>query len=137
MIGNYIDRVMWRLEVVTPSFEDFKDSEELLVVSIVIQFSTRKSTAEERDWVNIAIFRSKQKDSCDCIVRGVCLDDGRHRGIEMTKDWCCSERFLQEIERLLTVRRPIPSDVLPSKPGERYRHIGVIDNKTSIKVGKS
>ena len=55
------------LEIVSPSFECFEDSEEFLVICVVVQLHSRETSGKEGDWVDLAI--------------GICLREDCHNGI--------------------------------------------------------
>jgi len=55
VVGHDINREGRALQVVMPVLEGLEDSEELLVVSIVVQLGCGQSAGVERDWSYLII----------------------------------------------------------------------------------
>ena len=55
VVCNYVDWSCGTLEVMSPSFEGLEDSQEFLIVSVIIEFSSRKTPGEECDGVDLTI----------------------------------------------------------------------------------
>ena len=137
MIGNHIDYVVRRLEIVTPSFESFEDRQQLLVMRVVIQLGASKSLAVEGDWVNVAVIVVKRKYPGDRIIGGVSLNDRIQCQVEMSKNGSRRKSSLEEGKGLLAGGRPIPRHILARKAGEGHRHVRIVDDEMPIKIGES
>ena len=68
VIGNNIHRGGRALQVVSPGFESLEDSEELLVMRVVVQLRRSECVRIEGDRSNLAIGTSDRQDTGDCIV---------------------------------------------------------------------
>ena len=71
MISYHVDHMMGRFEVMSPCLESLEDSEEFLVVHVIVELGICKGTTVECDRVNIAIISMKGEDACNGIVRGI------------------------------------------------------------------
>ena len=67
MVRNDVDRSCGPLEIVSPSFKCFEDSEEFLVVCVVVQLCSGETLGKECDWVDLTI--------------RVCLREDCHNGV--------------------------------------------------------
>ena len=55
VVRNYIDRSFGALEIMPPSFKGLENSQEFLIVRVVIEFSSGKTPGEECDGVDLTI----------------------------------------------------------------------------------
>ena len=59
----------------TPHFESFEDSEKLLVVNIVVDFSAGKGARMKSDWVDLAVRQARGENPRKSVVRHVGFDE--------------------------------------------------------------
>ena len=116
MISNNIHRGGRALQVVSPGFEGLEDSEELLVMCVVVQLGCSQGVRVEGDWLNLAIRTSDGQDTGDCVVRSVGFNGNRGARLIVSKDGSCCEGLFQPIEGTSTVLREVPGGIFPSKP---------------------
>ena len=71
----------------SPNLECLKDCEEFFVVNIIIEFWSRKSVRVECDRIDIGICKIDRKDSPECIVRSISLDNNLGIWHPVRKHW--------------------------------------------------
>ena len=94
VIGNNIHQGGRALQVVSPGFESLENSEELLVMRVVVQLGRSECARIEGDWPNLAIRTSDGQDTGDHIVRSVGFDGDRGTRLIVSKDGSSCEGFL-------------------------------------------
>lgn len=137
VIRDHINGNTRSFEVVSPSPEGFENSQEFLIVSVVVQFGGRESTGVESDGMDFSIRSSDREDGGDCIIGGIRFQS--HLGVwePVGKDWSRGESFLEVLERFSAIVGKVPLDVLLGETSERNDDVGVVVNETTVEVGKS
>src|SRR6266481_5916759 len=74
VISDNVDQDSRTLKVMLPTFEGFKNCEELFVVNIIVVFWFVKHLGMECNRVQVAGGSRNGKDGGECVVRGVSLD---------------------------------------------------------------
>ncbi|KIM60603.1 hypothetical protein SCLCIDRAFT_123673, partial [Scleroderma citrinum Foug A] len=118
VISNNIHRGGRALQVVLPGFESLENSEELLVMRVVVQLGHSECVRIEGDRLNLAIGTSDGQDTSNHIVRSVGFDGDRVARLIVSKDGSSCEGLLQPIEGMSTVLGEAPRGIFPSKPIE-------------------
>ena len=75
VVSDDIYQKMWTLQVVSPNLECLKDCKEFFVVNIIVKFWSEKDAGVECNRMDIGICRIDRKDSPECIVGSVSLDN--------------------------------------------------------------
>jgi len=68
VIHNNIDGIGWTFQIVSPNLESFKDSEQFLVMYIVVQLCRSESTGVKSNQMNFIIFINNGEDCSKSIV---------------------------------------------------------------------
>ena len=116
VISNNIHWGGRALQVVSPGFEGLEDSEELLVMCVVVQLGRGHGARAEDDWLNLAIGTGDGQDTSDNIFRSVSFDGNWGARLIVSKNGSCCEGLFQPIEGTSTVVGKIPRGIFPSKP---------------------
>ncbi|KIM65451.1 hypothetical protein SCLCIDRAFT_112528, partial [Scleroderma citrinum Foug A] len=103
------------LQVVSPGFEGLKNSEELLVMCVIVQLRHGECARVEGNWLNLAIRTGDGQDTGDRIVQSVGFNGNRGARLIVSKDGSCCEGLLQPIKGTSTVLREVPRGIFPSK----------------------
>ena len=82
------------------------------------------------------LFRSREYTG-DSIVRGIRLHGNRGIWNEVSEDGRGGEGMLEGIEGAMTLFGEIPRSVLPGEPGQWDHDVGIIKDKTVVKVCKA
>ena len=56
MIHNNVNRIGWTFQIVSPNLESFKDSEQFLVMCVIVQLHHSKSVEVKSNQMNFIIF---------------------------------------------------------------------------------
>src|SRR5882724_5976884 len=120
-----------------PSFESFKNCEELFVMDIIIDFWGRKSPGVECNRVQVTIRSHNGKDSGECIVRGISLDRNLSVRNPMVKDWSCGENLFKCFKGGMALIREMPGGTLAGKTCEWDCDFGISVDETMVEVGKA
>ena len=91
----------------------------------------------QSDRVNFIVGGADGKNCTKGLVGGICFDDNRCVRNPMHKNRCCCESFLQSIESIASRVSEMPWSVLPSESDEQNRDVGVVQNKTTVEIGKT
>ncbi|KIM57580.1 hypothetical protein SCLCIDRAFT_130035, partial [Scleroderma citrinum Foug A] len=132
VIGNNIHQGGRALQVVSPGFESLENSEELLVMHVVVQLGRGECARIEGDWPNLAIRTSDGQDTSNRIVRSVSFNGDRGARLIVSKDGSSCEGLLQPIEGTSTVLGEVPGGIFPSKPIEYEAMVEVCEAKEGL-----
>jgi len=102
MIRNNVDGIGWTFQIVPPNFESFKDSEQFLIMCVVVQLCHSESVRVKGNWMNFIIFVNNGEDCSKSIVRGISFHNELSIGNPMSEDKCGGECFLEGVESILT-----------------------------------
>jgi len=98
VVGHDVNREGRALQVVTPALESLKDSEELLVMSIIVQLGRGQSVRVEHNRLYLVVRTCDGQDTGNCIVQCVGLDCQLSAWQEMGEHGSCSEGHLELVE---------------------------------------
>ncbi|KIM50337.1 hypothetical protein SCLCIDRAFT_145784, partial [Scleroderma citrinum Foug A] len=115
VVDDNIHRGGRALQVVLPGFEGLENSEELLVMCVIVQLRRSEGARIEGDQPNLAIRAGDGKDTVNRIVRSISFDGNQGARLIVSKDGSCCEGLLQPIEGALTVFGEVPRGIFPSK----------------------
>src|SRR5882724_1131057 len=107
VVGQHEHNVCGSLQVVVPLLEGLENSQELLVVDLVVELGGLHTVGVEHDWVEVAIVgRDLGDDCCDRIVRSVSLNNDGIIRVEMCQDGCLCEGVFEGLKGLSVVGTP-------------------------------
>ena len=86
MVGENMDREGGSVEVVLPGFQGVDDSEEFLVIDVIVSFCWREQLGEVRAGMPIAIRVGVEQDGTRGIFRGVGGDGEGRSEVGKVKD---------------------------------------------------
>ena len=113
------DNIHWggrALQVVLPGFEGLENSEELLVMHVVVQLGCGECVRIEGDQPNLAIGTSDGQDTGNHIVQSIGFNGNWGARLIVGKDGSCCEGLLQPIKGMSTVLGEVPRGIFLSKP---------------------
>src|SRR6266481_412491 len=119
VISDNVDQDSRALKVMSPTFEGFKNCEELFVMNIIVAFGFVKCLGMECNWVQVAGGSRNGKDGGECIVRGVSLDCNGGVRDPMCEDRSCSESLLECIEGETALIGKVPYSTLAGETCEQ------------------
>src|SRR5882672_7568857 len=119
-----------------PDFERLIDSEELLVICVVIELCRGQSSGMKRDGVHRAVLELVGQYSGNRIVRSVSFKDDLFVRSPMNKARGRSEHGLEVVEGCPAALVKLPFDVFPSESREGYDNVGVVVDETAVEIGE-
>ena len=102
VVSDDIYQKMWTLQVVSPNLECLKDCEKFFVMNIIVEFRSGKDAGVEYDRIDIGICRIDRKDSPECIVRSISLNNNLGIQHPVRKHWCKHESLFKDCKYQLT-----------------------------------
>ena len=73
MVSDYINRSCGAFKIIAPGLKSLMDSEELLVMGVIVEFQSGQSLGIVRDRPNLLVRIMNGENASDGIVRGICL----------------------------------------------------------------
>ncbi|KIM60182.1 hypothetical protein SCLCIDRAFT_124808, partial [Scleroderma citrinum Foug A] len=134
VISNNIHQGGRALQVVSPGFEGLENSEELLVMHVVVQLGHSECARIEGNRLNLAIGTGDGQDTSDRIVQSVGFNSNRGARLIVSKDGSSCEGLLQLIEGTSTVLGEVPGGIFPSKPIEYEAMVEVREAEEGLDV---
>jgi len=137
MVGPDFEGIGVSFEVVAKSLEGADDSEEFLIVDVVVKFRRLHGFGKERDRVpsikEIWLF----EDCAKGVVTGVCDDTERTGGIREGEDWGNGKGVDEGAKGGFLGGGPSKGDVFLGEGEQGMGNLGVVFDKTSIEVAKT
>ena len=137
MIGDNINWGCGSLEVVLPTSESFVDSQQLFVMNIIVQLSTRKGMWVESDRMEFSIWSVYGKNGYKCIIWSISFHNQRLVRNPVCEDWSGSECFLENFESRMAFLGEIPCSTFCYKNWLSNQHISMIAEKPSGHTDRS
>jgi hypothetical protein len=137
VVRDDVDSERGTLEIMTPVSKAIKNSEELLIVRVIVELRGRKCPAPESDRVKFPIISKDGENARNSVVGCVHLDHDLTARYPVMEDRSSRKHVLESVEGRLTSGRPIPPDGCTSEPSERDGDARVTINEAPIKVAKT
>jgi len=97
---------------VLPNLESFKDSEQFLIIYIIIQLCHSESVEVKSNWMNFIIFVNNGEDCSESIVQSISFHDELCIGNPMSKDRSKGKCIFERVESITTGGVELPRNVL-------------------------
>ena len=136
MIRHHVDWSGGTFKVVSPDTESLEDSQEFLVMGVVIEFRGGKCAGVKSHRVDFAGILFNRENSSQCVVGSVSLNNERSVGYPMSKDRGGCESGFESFKGFSSCIGKIPLNTLSGKSGEQNNDVGIVGNETSIEVGE-
>src|SRR5882724_8490917 len=99
VIGQHECDVCWPLQVVVPLSEGLKDSQQLLVIDLIVELSGMHAMGVEDNCVYVTIVRGDLGDYfCDHTVRSISFNNNGIIRVEMCQDGCLGGGSFEGLE---------------------------------------
>ena len=85
-----------------PNLEGFKDSEQFLVMCVVVQLCHGEGTEVKSNWMNFIIFINNGKDCSESIVQSICFYNKLSIENPISEDKSGDECLLERVESIMT-----------------------------------
>jgi hypothetical protein len=121
----------------TPMSKAIKNSEEFLIVHVIVEFWSRKCPAPESDGMEFPVVSKNGENARNGIVGCVRLDHNLTAGNPMMEYRSSRKIAFETVEGRLTSGCPIPLFASTSEAGEWNGNAGIAVNEVPIKVTKT
>ncbi|KIN97862.1 hypothetical protein M404DRAFT_159354 [Pisolithus tinctorius Marx 270] len=117
--------------------ESLEDSQQLLVVGIIVEFWRSRGARVESDWVEFTIGAGERQNTSNGIVRGIGFHCKQSIRNPVSENRSRAEGILQAEESRAALLRKVPRSTLSHKVSEWNDDVGVVINELSIEVCKT
>ena len=134
------DNVNWScgaFKIMAPGPKSLVDSEELLVMGVIVELQSGQSPGIVGDRPNLLVRTTNGENASDGIVGGVCLYDDRSVRNPMGEDRSGGESVFEVLEGGATGVTEVLGNTFVGEAGQRSDDTGVIIYKMSVKVCKA
>jgi len=137
MVSDDVNVMLGTFKVMAPNFETFEDGQEFLIMCIVILLGVHEGTGMETYGMDLAIRGKGRNNTCKGIVRGVGFDKDWSIGRPMREDRSLGKSLLEGAECGVGLGIPVPRCVFAGEASEGYNDVGIVEDETSVEVGKA
>ena len=133
------DDVNWSCEafkIVAPGPKSLVDSEELLVMGVIVELQSRQSPGIVGDRPDLLIRTMNGENASDGIVGDICLHNDWSIQNPMGEDRSGGKGVFEVLEGRVTGVTEVPGNTFAGEVGQRSDDTGVIIYKTPVKVCK-
>ena len=106
-------------------------------MDIIVEFRSGKHLGVKGYKVDLIIFSHNRKNNNKSIVWGISFHNELYIQNPMYKNRSGGEGLFQDIECPFTFVVKIPRSIFSSKTSEQNDYVWIIENETSVEVGKS
>jgi len=97
---------------VLPNLESFKDSEQFLVICVVVQLHCGESVGVKSNWMNFIIFVNNGEDCSKSIVQSISFHNELYIRNPMSEDRSRGKCLLKRVESITIGGVKLPRNVL-------------------------
>ena len=126
MVGDDINWGCGAFKIMTPGPKSLVDSEELLVMGVIVELQSRQSLGIVGDRPNLLVRTTNGENASDGIVRGVCLYDDQSIQNPMGEDRSRGEGMFEVLEGRVTGVTEVPRNTFVDEAGQRSDDTRVI-----------
>ncbi|KIO10207.1 hypothetical protein M404DRAFT_130420, partial [Pisolithus tinctorius Marx 270] len=119
------------LQVVSPGPEGLKDSKQLLIVGVIVEFQCRQCSGVKGDRAKLVVFTGNGQYAGDGIVRGIGFHCELSTGNEVSKDRSGGESFFEHIEGQSALLGEVPGYVFSCEVGQGDDDVQVVVDEAS------
>ena len=123
------DDVNWScraFKIMVPGPKGLMDSEELLVMSVIIELQSRQGLEIVDDRPNLLVRTTNGENASDGIAKGVCLHDDWSVQNPMSEDRSGDEDIFKVLESGATGVTEVPGNTFVSEAGQQSDDTGVV-----------
>ncbi|KIN92824.1 hypothetical protein M404DRAFT_157900 [Pisolithus tinctorius Marx 270] len=120
-----------------PVAESLEDSQQLLVVGIIVEFWRSHGARVESDWAEFTVGAGDQQNASNGIVGGVGFHCKQSIKNPVSENRSAAEGILQVEESGAALLRNVPRSTLSREVSEQNDDVGVVINESSVEVCKT
>ena len=137
MIGDNVNQRCGAFKIVVPGPKSLVDSEELLVMGVIVELQSRQSLGIVGNRPNLLIRTTNGENASNCIVGGVYLYDDQSIWNPMGEDRSGGEGVLEVLEGGATGVTEVPGNTFAGEVGQRSDDTGVIIYESPVEICKA
>jgi hypothetical protein len=137
VVRDNVDSERGTLEIMTPMSKAIKNSEEFLIVRVIVEFRSGKGAAPESDGMEFTVVSKDGENARNGVIGCVRLDHNLTAGNPVMEYRSSRKSAFESVEGRLTSGRPIPPFASTSEAGEWNGNAGIAVNEAPIKVTKT
>jgi hypothetical protein len=137
VVRDNVDSERGTLEIMMPMSKAIKNSEEFLIVRVIVEFQSCKYLALESDRMEFAVVSKNGENACNSVVGCVHFDHNLTAGNPMMEYQSSYKHTFESVEGQLTSGRPILLFASTCEAGEWDGNAGIAVNETLIEVTKT
>jgi hypothetical protein len=137
VVRDNIDSERSPLEIMMPVSKAIKNSEEFLIMRVIVEFRSRKGAAPESDRMEFTVISINRENACNSVVGCVCFNHNLTARNPMMEYWSSHKHFFESVEGRLTSGSPIPPFASTSEAGEWNGNARIAANEVPIEVTKT
>ena len=134
MVSKDLHRKQGPMEVVSPGLQSTNNGEEFPVIDVIVLFCRREQLGKIGAGMPVTVGVCLEEDGGGGIFGGVCCNSKGSGEVQEMEDRLQQEKGLEGVKQCLACRRPVPRKVLFGGVNKGSSDIGVVEDKTSIKV---
>jgi hypothetical protein len=137
VVHDSVDSERGTFEIMMPMSKAIKNSEEFLIVHVIVEFRSRMGAALESDGMEFTIVSKDGENARNGVIGCVCLDHNLTAGNPVMEYRSSCKSTFESVEGRLTSGCPIPPFASTSEAGEWNGNAGIAVNEAPIKVTKT
>ena len=137
MVGDDVNQSYRAFKIMVPRPKSLVDSEELLVMGVIVELWSRQSLGIVGDRPDLLIRTTNGENASDGIVRGICLHDDRSVWNPMGEDRHGGEGVFEVLEGRATGVTEVPENTFVGEADERSDDTGVIIYTMPVEIHKA
>jgi hypothetical protein len=124
VVRDNVDSERGTLKVMTPVSKAIKNSEEFLIMRVIVEFRSRKGAALESDGMEFTVVTINGENACNSVVGCVCFDHNLAAGNPVMEYRSSRKCAFESVEGCLTSGCPFPPFAGTSEAGEWNSNAG-------------
>ena len=137
MVSDDVNQSCGAFKIMVPGPKCLVDSEELLVMGIVVEFQSGQSPGIVGDRPDLLVRTMNGENASDDIVRGICLYDDQSVQNPMGEDRSEGEGVFEVLEGRATGVTEVPRNTFVGEAGQRSDNTRVIIYKSLVEICKA
>ena len=136
VVGDNINQSCEAFKIMTSGSKSLMDSEEFLVMGVIVELQSGQSPRIVGDRPNLLIRTMNGENASDGIVKGICLYDDQSIQNPMGEDRSGGEGIFEVLEDGATGVTEVPWNTFAGEAGQRSDNTRVVIYESMIKVCK-
>ena len=137
VVSDDVNRNCGAFKIVVPGPKSLMDSEELLVMGVIVELRSGQSPGIVGDRPSLLVRTMNGENASDGIVGGICLYDDRSIRNPIGEDRSGGEGIFEVLEGGVTGVTEVPGNTFAGEAGQRSDDTGVIIYESPVEICKA